>query len=372
MHLLRHEFIEVASRPLLWLGTLTFGIFMIYSVGHLGIEQDKVRVAIYQTQADTIRAVSTFAQAQRLLEEMANVEVRAPDRVITDIATEMLKDDVDIALTRTSGGWRFTLKSRSNVEHARLVRVAQVLGATIALEKPWALTAYDQLRRPSSPQSDGWPGNVQISGITADPGKHARVFIPKTIALLAYFTAFAFACRSMIRDISNNTLPAILVASGNQWLWVVVAKLLVSVMMGVIVLWTLFLFATWAQDFQSKDGLYLAMTVQLMSLLASGLLGITFSLLARTESRIYLIASAYLILLVLLSGLIARVEPNELILSGISSVFPLGYAMDLLSDWMFFGFVPVFGDNPTQTIAAVLMLTAVATYGSVLYFKRTL
>jgi hypothetical protein len=112
--------------------------------------------------------------------------------------------------------------------------------------------------------------------------------------------------------------------------------------------------------------------VQVISLVVSALLGLAFSLLARTESRIYLIGSAYLVLLVLLSGLIAKIDPSEKILSLISNVFPLGYAMDMLSDWMFFGLVPNVGHNTTQIMFALLILSIVVVYGSVLYFKRAI
>src|SRR6516165_2312912 len=149
MYLLKHEIVEVVSRPLLWLGTFAFCIFMIHVVGHLGIEEDKVRVAIYQTPTDTPEMINTFGHAQELLQELANVEVLSPKRIVTDIPTEMSKDAVQLAITRTLQGWRFTLKSRSNVEHTRLVRVAQLLGASIGLEKPWILTAYGQRRRPA-------------------------------------------------------------------------------------------------------------------------------------------------------------------------------------------------------------------------------
>jgi hypothetical protein len=286
----------------------------------------------------------------------------------------MLKDNADIAVTRTLDGWRFTLKSRSALEHRRLVRIAQVLGASISQQKPWALLAYDELRSPSDSPSkaENWPMKVQISGVTADPGRHARVFVPKTIALLGYFVAFAFACRSMIRDISNNTLPIIIAALNGRWLCLIAAKICIAVMMGLIVLWSLLLFAATYQDFQIKDGLYLITVVQFNGLLVSAMLGIAFSLLARTESRIYFIGSAYLVLLVLLSGLIAKIDQKEQFLSFISSVFPLGYAMDILSDWMFFGVVPAVGDDRIQIMSALLIVSIVVVCGSVLSFKRTI
>ena len=374
MRLLRHEFIEIAARPLLWIGTMAFSVFVLHAVGHLGVDEDKVVLGFYQTQADTAEMVETFDTAQALMQEMANIEVLAPKLVTTDIATQILRDNIDIAITRTADGWRFTLRSRSAFEHRRLVRVAQVLGASIRQRKPWFIIAYDAIRGTDESEglADGWPSKIQISGVTADPGRHARTFVPKTIALLAFFVAFAYASRSMIRDISNNTLSTVLIASRSCWLCLIAAKTLTSVMMGLVVLWTLLLFASYSQEFQIKDGLYLSSAVQLVGLFVSGLLGIALSLFARTESRIYFIGSAYLVLLVLLSGLISKIDPAEKVLFWISSVLPLGYAMDILSDWMFFGLVPVIGNNPTQILVALLILSILTTFGAVLYYKRTL
>lgn len=56
----------------------------------------------------------------------------------------------------------------------------------------------------------------------------------------------------------------------------------------------------------------------------------------------------------------------------ISSTIPLGYAMDILSDWMFFGIVPAFGGSPLQIMAALLLLSLTSVYGAVLYYRRAL
>src|SRR5262245_4932812 len=115
MKFLKHEFVEVASRLFLWTGTLAFCAFLLHAVAHLAVDDDEVRVAVYQTQSDYDNPdrIGTFGPAQSLLQEMANVRVLNPKMATTDIATQMLKDNADIAVTRTLDGWRFTLKSRS-------------------------------------------------------------------------------------------------------------------------------------------------------------------------------------------------------------------------------------------------------------------
>jgi ABC-type multidrug transport system permease subunit len=373
LRMVRHELFDLASRPLLWSAVLAFGMFLVHVVGHLAVDDEDVRVAIYQTAADDNLRIDTIVAAESLVQEMSNVKILQPRKFVSsDVTTQALIDNVDIAATRTNDGWRFLVRSRSVLEHNRLVRMAQLLAATVSQQRPWPLIAYEALQSESSDDSEPkWPAKVQISGVTADPGRHARVFVPKTIALLGFFAAFAFACRSMIRDISNNTLPALLVACRGSWLALVGSKVLISALFGLIVLLTLLLFATAAQKFYLKDGLLVVALVQGLGLVTSALLGMTCTLLARTESRIYLIGSGYLVLLVLLSGLIAKIYPNEVILFWLSRTIPLGYAMDVLSEWMFFGLVPTFDSNNFQIMSALLLLSIAAVYGSVLYYRRS-
>ncbi len=364
---LKHELLDIATRPLLWLGTFGFAVFLLHAVAHLNIEDDKIRIAIYQTLGDTDDTVKTFKPAQGLIEETAGISVISPDEIVTDIATQMFKDDVKIAITRTTDTWRFTLMSRSILEHRKLVRIAQLLGLSLSQNRPW----YTIVENTAS-SARNWPKKIQISGITADPGSHARVFIPKIISLLAYFIAFAFACRSMIRDISSNTLPLILAASNGHWENIVLSKVLSATFMGILTFLALLVFASMSEGFQIKEGLYITATLLALAVLSSSFLGVALSLFARTESRIYFFGSGYLILLVLLSGLIAEIDPREKVLSFISNVFPVKYAMDSLADWMFFGVIPSLVGNPANVLFALLILSVTVTFVSVIHYRRAM
>jgi hypothetical protein len=372
LSLIRHEFFDVAVRPLFWAGLLSFGLFLVHVVGDLSVDDEDIWVAIYQTAADDASRIDTIVGAESLIQEMSNIKVRQSHKLVRpDVAAQAIADNVDIAVTRTNDGWRFSVRSRSILEHNRLVRTAQVLAATLSRQRPWPLIAYEALQADPSADTDlNWPTKVQISGVTVDPGRHARVFIPKTIALLSFFAAFALASRSMIRDIANNTLTALLVASRGSWLAIVTSKVLISAIFGLIALLTLCLFASQTEQFYLKDGLLVVVLFQSVGLMTSALLGMTCALLARTESRIYLLGSGYLVLLVLLSGLIAKIHPNEIILYWISRTIPLGYSMDSLSDWMFFGVIPSASDSNLQIMIALLLLSLTTTYGAVLYYRR--
>ena len=371
LKLLKHELLEFFGRPLLWLGVLIFGVFLVYVVGHLSIEDEDVRVAIYQTGTEDKERLSTIIRAESLAQEMSNIRILERKTVTGDVASQLLRDNADIAILRTNDGWRFLVKSRSELEHKRLVRTAQALAASLIQQRPWALIIYEALQINSNDELDkNWPRKAQISGTTADPGSHARVFVPKTIALLSFLAAFAFTCRSMIRDISNNTLNALIAASQGSWLGIVVSKVAVGTIGGLLAYLALLSFAFWTYGFYPKDGFLTIIVFQAFGWVTSALLGMTCTTLAKTESRIYLIGSGYLILLVLLSGLIAKISQQDVVLYWLSSVIPLGYAMDVLSDWMFFGSVPAAGSSGFQIMLSLLIVAATSTFGAVTYYQR--
>lgn len=372
IRLISHEFFDVVSRPVLWIGMLAFGVFLIHVVGHMAVDDEGVRVGIYATAADDDERLATLGVAETLFHEMSGINMEGSRKVIaSDVAAQALVDNIDIAVARTDEGWRFLIRSRSGLEHSRFVRTAQVLGATLSQQRPWPLIAYEALQSPASDDAESkWPTKVQISGTTADPGRHARVFVPKTVALLSFLAAFVFACRSMIRDTGNNMLLSLLTASRSNWTAVMTAKISVASFFGLVSFLTLLLFATLSEAFNLKEGLITITLIQSLGLITSALLGIACALLAKSESRIYLIASGYLILLVLLSGMIAKIQASERFLYWISRVVPLGYAMDILSDWMFFGVVPPFNSNSIQIMAALLLLATTITLVSVLYRRK--
>jgi ABC-type multidrug transport system permease subunit len=369
--MLKHELIEFFGRPQLWLSVLAFGVFLVHVVAHLSIEEEDIRVAIYQTDTEDDERLNTIAMAESLVQEMSNIKVLERKTLTGDVASQLLSDNADIAITRTEDGWRFLVRSRSSLEHKRLVRMAQVLGASLSQQRPWPLIAYRALQiNPNDDVDQNWPRKAQISGTSADPGDHARVFVPKTIALLSFMAAFAFACRSMIRDISNNTLGRNVVASHGSWLAIVVPKVTVATIGGLLAFLALLSFAFLTQGFYPKDGLLTITIFQTFGWITSALLGMICATLAQTESRIYMFGSGYLILLVLLSGLIAKISQKDVLLYWLSSILPLGYAMDVLSDWMFFGFVPRPDSSSFQIMLALLIVAGTCTFASVMWYQR--
>lgn len=371
--MIKQELSEFFSRPQLWLSVVAFGVFLVHIVAHLSIEEEDIRVSIYQTDADDSERLATINAADAIVQEMSNIKVLERKPLSGDVTSQLLADNADVAITRTDDGWRFLVRARSELEHKRLVRMAQVLGASLSQQRPWPLIAYAALQiKPDDDVDAGWPRYVQISGTSADPGAHARVFVPKTIALLSFMAAFAFACRSFLRDISSNVLEINLVACHGRWREIVLPKVLVAVLGGLLTYLVLLAFALVTEGFYIKSGFWIVMIFQALGWVASALFGVTCVMFARTESRIYLLGSGYLILLVMLSGLIAKISDKDVVLSWLASVIPLSYAMDVLSDWMFFGIVPQPGAGTFQIMLALGIVASTTTVMGVAYFQREL
>lgn len=366
MKLILHEFIELATKPLVWLSAIALALFLTYAVGHLRINDDKVVIAFYDTGVSKPDVEEQMRSVQATVQELSNVEVAEIKPLVKDMATQMVEDGADIAVTRTKDGWRLTLRSRSSLEHQRLVRAAQLLGATIVQKTPWFIIAYKELQAASNVDE-----KIQISGITADPGIHSRIFVAKVIVLIAYFMAFAIVSRSMMRDLASNMTPVLVVASGGDWVAYLLAKLLVGVFFGTMVFSSLLLFSSEIFGFGIKAGLSTILLVQFLWLSASSLVGVALAMIARTEARIYFLAFCYLILLIMLSGLIAKIDDEDVLLKAVSLVFPINYGMDIVSDWMFFGSVPSLSSNSVSALVALLVVSSAATYASFLIYRRT-
>lgn len=400
MKFIIHEFLEIALRPTLWIGALLVAVLLVYATGRIQLEEEDVHVVIYQGDLSTPRD-EHIDEVGSLAREIAGIKVAGPKRLTTDLATAMTDDKADIAIMPQAEGWRLTVRSRSSLEHRRLVRFAQLLGASINRREPWFVIVYKRIYEDRSSfdslcmradrlcseiqngdlhnqrlidvrrelcsavekvkQSisescivhQATPGDeIQISGLAADPGSHARLYVPRVIALLVSFLAFAFACRSMLRDISNNTLPVLLASSGNSWFTLALAKVIASVILAVLIFLVLIAFAALDQDFHIKAGLGNVLAMQTTALTTSAMLGVVVASLGRSEARIYLIGSIYLIVLLLLSGFIAKVDEKIWVLRAISHALPLRFVMDPLESWMTFGVKPSLGSYEFHIIAA--------------------
>ena len=97
--------------------------------------------------------------------------------------------------------------------------------------------------------------------------------------------------------------------------------------------------------------------VQVLSLTAAAFLGLAAALLVRTEIRIMMIALLYFVFSFLFSGLISNLNQDQILLYSVSKSLPLSYAMDSLTNFMFFGASSVADANGLQNLLAANIAT---------------
>jgi tetratricopeptide (TPR) repeat protein/ABC-type multidrug transport system permease subunit len=178
---------------------------------------------------------------------------------------------------------------------------------------------------------------VEIVGLAADPGTNARTVVPRAVGLITLFIAFSFSCRSMIRDISSNTLPVLLAIARNNWLTLIAAKLIASVAVAIVIFAALIIFSGWHQSFNIKPGLSMILVLVVLGSATSAVYGTLVGFIGRTETRINVLASLYIMALVLLSDFITEFDRSNHLLVALSGVLPLKFLIDPLSNWMLFG-----------------------------------
>jgi hypothetical protein len=159
---LTNELLDIAARPALWLGTLGACVFLIFAASNLNLDDKEVRVIVYDSanEKDAGSVATVTREMETLANELSGIKVLPAKILSIDLASGMSRDDVHIALTlakdeRSEGTrrmtWRLTIRADSRGQHRRLVRYAQLLGATITRRKPWFVVVYQKVFERESP-----------------------------------------------------------------------------------------------------------------------------------------------------------------------------------------------------------------------------
>lgn len=355
MSLLIFETLEVALRPALLI-LLFLGLALtIDGVASLDVGEGRIRVVLY-SRDDTSRDCQNFlVEAHELLRETVDLDISRRPWTQPELAVQMIQDEADLGILCSPDGWRISVIGRSDLEHQRLVRAAQLAAITLSRHEPWFIKVYRELFRGDRDEVQlptGWPKAVNISNPTTSPGSHARVFLPKIMAMLCHFVAFGFACRSVARDIAGNTLSTIVAASHGRWWPTILARATVASLLSLFVLCFLLALSANRHGFTITAPDATTLAIQLLSLTAGALLGLAASLALRNEIRIIMIALVYFVISFLFSGLISTFNPDRFLFYSLSKALPAGYAMESLTNFMFHGMSSVSDASGLQNLAA--------------------
>lgn len=355
MSLILFEMLEVALRPAL-LVLLFLGLALtVDGVASLDVGEGRIKVMLY-SRDDTSEKCQTFlVEAHELLRETVDLDISRRPWTQSELVVQMIQDEADLGILCGDDGWRISVTGRSDLEHQRLVRAAQLAAITLSRHEPWFIKVYRELFRGDKDVAQlptDWPTAVNISNPATSPGSHARIFLPKIIAMLCHFVAFGFACRSVARDIAGNTLSTIVAASHGHWWPTILARATVASLLALSVLSFLLAISANRHGFTITAPDLTTIAIQALSLTAGALLGLTASLALRSEIRIIMMALVYFVVSFLFSGLISAFDPERFFFYSLSKALPAGYAMDSLTNFMFHGMSSVSDAGGLQNLAA--------------------
>jgi ABC-type multidrug transport system permease subunit len=339
------ELFEILRKPLVPILVVAASIFVVWTAGKLTAEKPPFEISLYQGD----------------LNDADLGPVMAPLNELPRVRTTVVKRDTARSTINQSGSARVSAVSRFSITDFKQEWLILHDYPTSFQEEMAALTLSGVgkvLNRPQSSLLDLYlsPPESRISSLPRDPQWQ---LVPGTVALILAFLLFVLAARSYSREVTYGTLPILLVSSAGGWAEILIAKIAASVWsMFVVFLFTLLAVRSYF-DLTPKRGLTTEVFVQMLAVFVSTGLGLFGTMVARSQSQVYLFAALYLAL-VLLSGFLFPLESADPIIRTMSYASPLTFSTKSLEFWL------VFGANPLTFWREILYLLAQCVFVTVL------
>jgi hypothetical protein len=211
-----------------------------------------------------------------------------------------------------------------------------------------------------------------VVSILSEPQSHTRVFVPRTICLLAVFVAFVVACRSLLNETRNNTLPVVASISQGRLGSLLAAKVILTVAFSVLLVLILLELSKIQFGISVKPGLWLMLIPIAIGALSSAMLGLSIGLVVKNEVAAYAIGSIYLLILFILSGYIDDLKETDSLFSIFSYILPLKYMIAPFSSWMVLGAPVPFSELVSPNLISQCLGSFVLLLIANEYYHRTL
>jgi len=179
--------------------------------------------------------------------------------------------------------------------------------------------------------------SAQVAPLWAPASAADHALVPGYIALITVFVPFVLASSALVREREAGTLHGLVVVVRRRWLLLIAGKLLLPVLAGLMVAALLLVAASLAFGFGVKPGLATALLVQFVAATVSALFGMVVSTLIESAQEAYAVSAAYLVGLILLTGMIHPLEQSALAVVAVAHVFPLTLSAPALEAWMLAG-----------------------------------
>ncbi len=190
----------------------------------------------------------------------------------------------------------------------------------------------------------------QLERLWAPGSAEDHTLVPSYIGLIVVFVPFVLASSALVREREASTLQGLLVAVRRRWPLLIAGKLLLPVLAGLLVLSSLLVVASLVFGFGIKPGLVRLLLVQSLAATVSALFGMVVSALIESAQEAYAACAAYLVALILLTGMIHPLEQSAPAVVAIAHAFPLTLSSPTLESWMTAG---VAAEVPWQTWIAL-------------------
>jgi hypothetical protein len=181
------------------------------------------------------------------------------------------------------------------------------------------------------------PSLESIVSLFSDPQTHTRVFVPRTICLLAVFIAFIVSCRSWMQETHNRSLIVAASITHGRIVTLIIAKLIVTLSFSLLLVVVLLEISHFHFDMSIKPGLFMMLVTVAIGSLSSAMLGLVVALIVKNEVAAYAVGSLYLLVLFILSGYIDDLKEGSSLFAVFSYVLPLKYMIAPFTSWMLLG-----------------------------------
>ena len=158
-------------------------------------------------------------------------------------------------------------------------------------------------------------------------------FAAGTLVLIVCFLPFVLAAPSFVRELESHTLEVLLAAPGIGGRAVLLGKWLFVAVVCMVELLLLMVVIQSVYGIQIKPGFVAMLGLFLPAVLATALMGLSFSILARAQAQVGMASALYFLAITLLTGFLLPLEEASILIRSLSQLFPLTPVLPVFKAW---------------------------------------
>jgi ABC-type transport system involved in multi-copper enzyme maturation permease subunit len=334
-----------------WLALLVLPLLLIGLAGDLSVRDKALRTYIEPATGATPDAT----RLRGIFADLQGVSLVDEERAGRPVWSFMDEAGLDIAavwqptaLAGSGGSWFLYIQPFYTYQDRNLSTLALLVQAGVKLDRVWwvgALADGDAARSLT----------LQIVKRNGTPPATSAWLVPRVIAIVVSVVAFLVASGAWVRERELGTLPLLVISPHVGWRAMFFGKLLLPLLAGIVLLALSLIFAAALYRFGLKSGMPGMLAIQALAVLAVTLQGLMVSALVVSQYQAYVAAAAYLVALLLLTGLLFPIGEGSATAQALASLFPLTFAMPALDAWLTFGVIPsLFGSQMFELTIQVM------------------